>query len=95
MTEISKSTKLKSYLNGILKALSFTAFYLAGFSSAMILLSRSDYEQKEKIAYLETETRKQQTQIDVLIERSKAHDSALEIAEKINNRLAVIEQKLK
>lgn len=73
----------RPFINGILKALVFAAFYVAGALTGAQLSDYKIVSQQDRIQFLEGETYLQRTQINELTKRATENTESLQEIKKI------------
>lgn len=77
----------RPFINGILKALVFAAFYVAGTLTGTQLSDYKIVSQQDRIQFLEGETYLQRTQINELTKRATENTESLQEIKKIKTEI--------
>lgn len=85
---------LRSFVSGLIKALLFVAFYVAGILTSSTLSQYTIVIQQERINSLENETALQRLQINELNRRASQNTENLKKLQSIQNDVDSIKQEL-
>ena len=85
---------LRSFVSGLIKALLFVAFYVAGILTSSTLYQYTIVTQQERINSLENETALQRLQINELNRRASQNTENLKKLQSIQNDVDSIKQEL-
>lgn len=85
---------LRSFVSGLIKALLFVAFYVAGILTSSTLSQYTIVTQQERINSLENETALQRLQINELNRRASHNTENLKKLQSIQNDVDSIKQEL-
>ena len=90
-----KQIDIRAFINGLIKAAMFAAFYVAGVLTSSQLSQFTITTQKDRIESLETETALQRQQIDALSQRALQNTKNLQTLEEIRQDLNAVKNELK